>query len=275
VVAVVADSAANLPESLAQELGIQVVPMYLKLGQAVYRDGIDLTPTDFYRRLVEHREAASTSTPSPGDFLQAFERTGQREIVCVTVSSGMSAAHQEATLAAERFDGAVEIVDSLSASMAEGFVALNAARAAAAGGSLDDVAAEARGLAARTWLFATVETFEFLQRSGRVNKFQAYAATMLDVKPVFRFRGGEVSPTGRPRTRRRALAKVIEDSLTAMADRPVHLAAIHAAAPQDARTVMDDISGRANVVESVLVEVTPVIGAHVGPGLVGTAFYCD
>jgi DegV family protein with EDD domain len=275
VVAVVADSAANLPEDAARELGIEIVPMYLKLGQAVYRDGIDLTPADFYRRLVQHREAASTSTPSPGDFLEAFRRTGQKDVVCVTVSSGMSASHQEATLAAQRFDGRVEVVDSLSASMAEGFVALEAARAAAAGGSLEEVAARARAVAPGTWLLAMIETFEFLRASGRVNKFQAYAATMLDVKPVFRFRDGEITPIARPRTRRRAVARLVEDSLAAINGRPVHVAAIHAGTPEDARTIMDRISEKGNVVESFVVEVTPVIGAHVGPGLVGTAFHCD
>jgi len=274
-VGVVADSAANVPPALARELGIEIVPMYLRIGEETFRDGTDLPLDGFYRRLAARREPATTSTPSPGDFLAAFERTGRREVVCVSVASTMSASHQQAMLAAERFDGRAEVVDSLSASMAEGFVALGAARAAAEGAPLTDVARAARSIAAETWLFATVDTFEFLQRSGRVGKLQAYAATMLDVKPVFRFRGAEATAVGRPRTRRRALDRVVEESLAAIGDRPVHLAGLHAEAEDDAHDLVERISGRASVVESVVVEVTPVIGAHTGPGLAGTAFYCE
>src|SRR6266540_4906305 len=176
--------------------------MYLKFGDEVYRDGADLTPTDFYDRLVRDGVVASTSTPSPGDYLAAFERTGQQEILCVTVASSMSSSCQQASLAAERFGGQVEVVDSMSAAMAEGFVAMEAARAAARAASLPEVAARAREVAGRTRLYATVDTFEFLRKSGRVTKLQAYAATVLDIKPVFGFKEGEVVPVSRSRTKR-------------------------------------------------------------------------
>lgn len=274
-VAIVADSAANLPEVMARELGIEVVPMYLKFGEEVYRDGRDLTPADFYERLGREGVIASTSTPSPGDYLEAYERSGSREIVCVTVASSMSSSHQQASLAAERFGGRVEVVDSTSAAMAEGFVALEAARAAAQGGSLPEVATRARVVALRTRLYATVDTFEFLRKSGRVTKLQAYAATVLDIKPVFAFRGGEAVPVSRSRTRRKALARIVEDAVAEIGRRPVHLAALHAAALAEAEEVAERIAARTDVVEKVVTEVTPVIGAHTGPGLVGVAFFCD
>jgi fatty acid kinase fatty acid binding subunit len=275
MVAIVADSAANLPPDLARDLGIVTVPLHLRLGDAVYRDGVDLTPGDFYARLVEGRMPASTASPSVGDFVDAFRSTGEGEIVCVTVAGSMSSVANDARLAAERFDGRVEIVDSRSASMAEGFVALAAARAARAGGSLDEAVERAREVVGRAVLLATVDTFEFLQRSGRVNRIQAYAATMLDVKPLFRFEGGEVSPAGRPRTRRRALSSLLEQARERIGDLPVHLAGIHAAAPDEAELVVDEIAAASNVVERYVVPVTPVIGANVGPGLVGVAFFCD
>jgi DegV family protein with EDD domain len=274
-VAIVADSAANLPDELARELDIEIVPMYLKFGDEVYRDGRDLTPADFYERLVRDGVVASTSTPSPGDYLEAYERTGQQEILCVTVASSMSSSHQQASLAAERFGGRVQVVDSKSAAMAEGFVAMEAARAAARGASLPDVAARATEVSERTRLYATVDTFEFLRKSGRVTKLQAYAATVLDIKPVFGFKGGEVVPVSRSRTKRKALDRIVEDAVAEMADRRVHLAALHAAALGEAEDVAERISSRANVVERVLTEVTPVIGAHTGPGLVGVAFFCE
>src|SRR6266542_1792084 len=275
MVGVVTDSAANLPEDLARELGIQVVPLYLRFGDAVYRDGIDLTPRDFYERLVRGGEAASTAAPSPGDFQEAFERTGHDEVVCVTVNSSMSSSHQQATMAARSFAGRVAFVDSRSASMGEGFVALEAARRATAGGSLEEVEARANEVAERTLLFAMVDTFEFLRKSGRVTKLQAYAATMLDIKPVFGFRRGEVVPVARSRTRRRAVAKVLEETMRELGERPAHLAVIHAAAEDDATEIEKHLLDRANVVESFVLPVTPVIGAHTGPGLVGTAFYSD
>jgi DegV family protein with EDD domain len=274
-VAIVADSAANLPDDLARELGIEVVPMYLKFGDEVYRDGRDLTPADFYQRLVRDGVVASTSTPSPGDYLEAFQRTGQQEILCVTVASSMSSSHQQALLAAERSGGRIEVVDSKSAAMAEGFVVLEAARAAARSASLSEVAARATDVVRRTRLYATVDTFEFLRKSGRVTKLQAYAATVLDIKPVFGFREGDVVPISRSRTKRKALARIVEDAVGEMADRPAHLAALHAAARGEAEELAERISARTNVVEKVLTEVTPVIGAHTGPGLVGVAFFCE
>jgi DegV family protein with EDD domain len=275
VVAIVTDSAANLPSAVTAEFGIEVVPMYLMFGERVYRDGVDLAPEDLYQRLATETVTAGSSTPSPADFLSAFERAGEAEVVCVTVASAMSAAHHEARLAAERFDGRVEVVDSTSAAMAEGFVALEAARCARAGGSFDDVVARAKAVARRARICATIATFEFLRRSGRVNKLQAYAATMLDIKPVFAFAEGDVAPVGRPRTRRRAIGKVLEHTLREIGGRPVHLAAFHAAAEEDARGLLASVTERATVVESLITPVTPVIGAHTGPGLVGTAFFCD
>jgi len=275
MVVVVTDSAANVPPELAERLGIVVVPMYVTVGSETFRDGVGLHPDELYERLANEGEVATTSTPTAADFLAAFERAGSRPVVCVTVAGSMSGAHGQARRAAEEFPGVAEVVDSRSASMAEGFVALEAARAAAGGADLAAVAARARRVAAATRLFATVETFDYLRRSGRVNRLQAYAATALDIKPVFAFRDGEPSAVARPRTRRRALDRVVEETVNAAEGRPLHLAVVHARAAAEAERVVDAVAGAADVVERYVVEVTPVVGAHVGPGLVGTAFYCD
>jgi DegV family protein with EDD domain len=275
MVAVVTDSAANLPIEVAEAAAIRIVPLYLSFGDRVYRDGVDLAPSDFYRRLASDGVRATTSTPTPADFLDAFRATGDRDVVCVTVAGTMSASSQEATAAKGEFDGRVEVVDSLSASMAQGFVALEAARRAATGADLGAVAARAREVAHRTRLYATVDTFDYLRRSGRVRTLQAYAATMLDIKPVFAFRGGVASAVARPRTRRRALARVVEETVRGGGDHAAHLAVLHAGAEPEAIELLASIESRMELVERFLVEVTPVIGAHTGPGLVGTAFFCD
>jgi DegV family protein with EDD domain len=275
VVAVVTDSAANVPGDVARDLGIGVVPIHLRFGSEDFLDGIDMVGGDFYEQLVAANRVASSSAPSPGEFLEVFEATGGEDIVCVTVASAVSVTHHEAVLAAERYEGRVEVVDSHSATMGEGFVAIEAARAARAGSSLEEVAARAREVASRARVFGAIETFEFLKRSGRVNKLQAYAATMLDIKPVFQLREGEIGPVARPRTRSRALARVVEETVRAAGDRPLHLAAFHARAEPDAKELVRRIEAETNTVESFVVEATPVIGAHVGPGLVGTAFFSD
>jgi DegV family protein with EDD domain len=275
MVAVVADSAANLPDAIANELGIHRVPLYLRFGNEVYRDGTDLTPADFYQRLVRDRETATTSVPSPGDFREVYRATGDREVLCVTVASSMSSSHQQATFGGEGFEGRVVVIDSRAASMAEGFVAMEAARAIQKGATLDEAAERAQEVAAKARLLATIDTFEFLRKSGRVNALQAYAATMLDIRPVFEFRDGVAAPLARSRTRRKAIDRIVDETLRHAADRPLHLAAIHAAAEADANALLERIQAGANVVEHYVAEVTPVIGAHTGPGLVGTAFFCD
>jgi fatty acid kinase fatty acid binding subunit len=275
MVAIVTDSAANLPAELVGELGIHVVPMHLTFGDGTYRDGLDLAPSDFYRRLLDGREVASTSTPSPGDFLEAYRGAGDGEILCVTIASSMSGASHEARLAGDSFDGRVEVLDSGSVSMGEGFVAVEAARAVRSGALLSEAAVRATEVAERSGLFATADSFEFLRRSGRVTKLQAYAATMLDIKPVFGLRNGEIYPVARPRTRRRALERVVEEALAAIAGRPVHLAAIHAAALEGAQALIERIASETKVVERFVLEVTPVLGVHTGPGAVGLAFFCD
>jgi DegV family protein with EDD domain len=271
VVSVVTDSASNLPPGLAEELHIQVVPLWLRLGDAEYRDGVDMAPGDFYQRLGADELVASTAAPSPEQFLEAFERVSDRDIVCVTVASNMSAVHRQAEVAARRFGGRATVVDSMNASMAEGFVVLAAARAAAQGASWDQVAGEALRAAAASKLFATVSTFRFLQRSGRVNRLQAYAATMLDINPVFAFSGGEPNALARPRTRRRAVARLVEEVSGAIGDRSADLAVVHAAVPEEAADLLQRLAAGASVRERYLVEVTPVIGAHTGPGLLGAA----
>jgi len=269
MIAVVADSAANLPPEVAERHGVSIVPMVIHLGDRTFRDGVDLSPGELYARLAAGEGPATTATPSPADFLAAFRAIGSAEVVCITVAGSMSAAHQQAVAAASEFEGSVEVVDSQSASMAEGFVALEAARVAAGGASLREAAAAARAAAPTTRLFATVDTFDHLQRSGRVNRLQAYAATALDIKPVFAFRDGVPSAIARPRTRRRAIDRVVTETVAAAAGGRVRFAAIHAAAEDEARALAERVRAQVETTETVVVEVTPVVGVHVGPGLVG------
>ncbi|MGH2723648.1 MAG: DegV family protein [Actinomycetota bacterium] len=273
MIAVVTDSAASLPRELAAELGIEVVPIYLRFGDESVKDEAD--PGGFYERLRAEPQAAATASPAPGDFVEAYERAGGDEIVCVTVSATVSGIYQTARLAADMIGKRVEVVDSGSASMAQGFVAMEAARAARAGAGVEEATARAADVAARSVLVAALDTFEYLRRSGRVTRLVSYAGTMLDIKPVFRFTGGSIDAVARPRTRRRALDRVVAEARSGIGARPVHLAAVHAAAEDDARRALERVSDGAQVVESHVAGFTPAMGVHTGPGVVGVAWFTD
>jgi DegV family protein with EDD domain len=273
MVAVVTDSAASLPRELAEDLGIGVVPIYLRFGDRVERDDPDAE--GFYDRLRTERVSVSTAAPAPGDFLEAFRRTGAEDIVCVTVASSISGIHGSASVAARTAGARVVVVDSGTASMAEGFVALEAARAARDGSGLEEAVAAAEGVAARVRLVAVIDTFEYLRRSGRVNALLSYAGTALRIKPVFRMAGGAIRPVARPRTRGRALDLIAEEARREVSGRRLHVAAVHADAEGDARRLLERVSAGIDVAEAHLAAFTPAMGSHTGPGLVGLAWWCE
>lgn len=274
-VAVVTDSAANLPRDVIDRHRIGVVPMYLKLGEQSYQDGVDLPLDVFYRRLIEEEVPASTAGPSIGDFREAYERAleGADAVVCVTVASFVSVTYTSAVNAANETGDRVRVVDSKSASMGEGFVALEAARAAEQGADVDAVAARAEDMVARLQLVATINTFEYLRRSGRVNAVLAYAGTALNIKPVFAFRGGKIEQLGRPRSRARAIDRLVEEVRAAAGNRPTHVACVGAACHDEVESLLARLRSEVEIAEAFTSDFTPVMGAHTGPGVLGVAFW--
>jgi DegV family protein with EDD domain len=274
-VAVVTDSASNLPRELAERHRIDLVPMILKFGERALLDGIDIPPGQFYKALVEEDVPVSTSGPSAGDFRAAYEKalTGADGVVSVNVASFVSATYGTAVLAAKDFGDRVRVVDSRSASLGEGFIALEAARASEAGGDLDAVVARAEDVAARMCFVATINTFEFLRRSGRVNALLAYAGTALNIKPVFAFRGGKIEQLGRPRTRARAIDRLVEEVRAASTQGPLHLGVAHADCEEEANELLERLKAEVPHVETLISPFTPLMGAHTGPGVLGTAFF--
>jgi DegV family protein with EDD domain len=271
--AVVTDSAANLPPEMAAEHGISVVPMYLKFGESVYQDGVDLPRNEFYAKLQQEEVPVSTAAPSVGDYREAFERALEHAqgVVCVTVASFVSVSFDSARAAANELAGLVKVVDSKSASMGEGWAVLEAVRIAATDAGLDEVAARTEEVAARTQLVATINTFEFLRRSGRVHALLAYAGTALNIKPVFALRGGKIEQLGRPRSRARAIERILDETRPLAARGPLHCAVAHAAVPDEAEALLARITGELDCEETLLTEFTPLMGAHTGPGVLAIA----
>jgi DegV family protein with EDD domain len=272
-VRVVTDSAANIPADLVAEHDIRVVPMYLKFGESVYQDGVDLPRGEFYPKLEREEVPVSTAAPSVGDYREAFERAldGAEGVVCVTVASFVSVSFEAATAAATEFGDRVRIVDSKSASMGEGWAAVEAARLAKGGASLEESAARAQDITERTQLCATINTFEYLRRSGRVHALLAYAGTALNIKPVFALRGGKIEQLGRPRSRARAIERLVSETRPLAARGPLHCAVAHAAVPGEADALLERLRAELPMAESLITEFTPLMGAHTGPGVLAVA----
>jgi DegV family protein with EDD domain len=281
-IAIVTDSTACLPPDLAERYGIAIVPLHLIFGGRTFVDSMTADTGEFYDLLARSGERPTTAAPSPGMFLDAIVRAGRgaEGVLCITVSRQFSAMYDSARQAIERAKAEsphldMRIVDSRNAAMAQGFVVLEAARAAQAGASMDDVVARVDKMAGRVTLLAMLDTLSYLARGGRVPRVAAWAAGMLQVKPIVRFTASDIKLVARTRTRRRALDRMTALLAEAAGARPVHLAVHHAHAPTDAEEMLRAAEGTLSIAESYVTEFTQVMGVHTGPGLAGFAFWTE
>lgn len=280
-VRVATDSCSGIPADLAQEHGIEVIPLTVRFGEEAFRDGVDMTAEEFYRRLPSAADLPKTSQPSVAEFLEVFDRlAGEGDtagILVVTLSHKLSGTYASAVQAAREFNRVpVEVVDSLSTSVPQTFAALAASRAADRGASLEEAAAAAREVAGRCRLYATLDTLEYLRRGGRIGRAAAWAGAVLQIKPVITLDGGEVAPVARLRTRAKAVEFIL-DRLGAeiKRDRPLHAGIIHATSPQEAADLAEEVRKRFQPEELIISGLTPVLGTYAGPGVLGVAYYHD
>lgn len=272
-ISVVTDSGCDLPAALVAEHAITVVPLTIRFGAEELVDGRDLTPASFWERVASSSELPETAAPSPGSFEQAFRAAadgGADGVVCVTLSSTLSATFQAASLGAQAVgDGfAVTVVDSRAVSMGQGMMVLAAARRAAAGGTLDEVAAAASDLVPLTRIFAALDTLDNLRKGGRIGAAQALLGSLLSIKPIIQVTGGKVEPESKQRTRGRSLRYLADK---ARAAGPVsNLAVVHGQAPDvdELLALLEGVGTEAPVVS----QVGAVIGTHAGPRVVGVTF---
>lgn len=282
-VAVVAESTCCLPPELAARYGIGIVPIPFVFGAETYLDGVDLSAAQFYEKLAATRLPPKTSPPAPGDYLHAWEEAAAaaEAVVAVTVDSKISTLQRSALLARdlapEMLPGvAIEIVDSLSAGMGQGFVTLAAARAAAAGASPAEVAAAARAVSRRVQLIVTLETLEYLARASRLPQVAAWVGALLSIKPIVQIAGGDIHLLARVRTRRRSIERLFECLCERVpATARLHIAVQHARAAREAAALEERIRATFSCVELLTTEFTPVMGGYCGPGLLGVAFYTE
>ena len=274
-VAVVTDSTSCLPASAVDELGVRVVPLRVMLGHRVaVDDGVDVTPDDVLRALRE-KFAVRTSRPTPAEFAATYRSvlgSGAERIVSVHLSAALSGTWESATLAAQDFPhGVVRVVDSRSTAMGLGFAVLAAARAARAGETAAGVQGAATEAVDRTRTLFYVDTLEHLRRGGRIGSAQALFATSLAVKPLLQMVEGQIVPLEKVRTSSRAVARLVELTVAAAGDDPVDLAVHHLGVPERAEALLATLTAALPRLRAAQVaELGAVIGAHLGPGVLGT-----
>jgi DegV family protein with EDD domain len=271
-VRIVTDSACDLRGDEVDELNIEVVPLSIRFGDDEYTDREQLDVTEFYRLLAESDALPETAAPSPGRFAEAFQRhldAGATAIVCINLSSAISATMQSAITAAGEFEADIRIVDSKSITAGQGSIVLGAARLAAAGASADEVVAAAESMSERTHVFGALDTLENLQKGGRIGNAQALLGSMLSIKPIIDISSGAVEEAGKQRTRKKSLAW-LRDKLADF-DTVENLAIMHGEAPDIDQfiTLLSEVTDVSNV---RIEKIGPVVGTHGGPRVVGYAF---
>jgi DegV family protein with EDD domain len=271
-VKIVTDSLADIPPELARTLGITVVPLTVTFGLESYRDGIDMTPEQFFARLVSEKVSPKTAQPSVGAFEEVYAALAAQghDILSVHASSKLSGTFNSATQAAKSVHGVgIALVDTFSASLAEGLTVVAAARLAQAGAPLAEVVRMAQETASKVEVYFLLDTLEYLQKGGRIGKAQALVGTLLSIKPILTLREGEVHPFERARTRARAVERMKE---VVRANGPyAEMALLHATTPDEMRTLAQELQPLCPDRPIISGAIGPAIGAYTGPGLLGVA----
>ena len=272
-VRIVTDSACDLPNDLVEELSIEVVPLTIRFGSEELVDRRDLTPDQFWKRCSASPVLPETAAPSPGAFQAAYAKAadeGGKGVVCVNLSGALSATHQSAVTAAASSPIPVRAVDSRSITLGQGIMVLAAARAAAAGKSIEDVAGLAEDLVARTRLFGTLDTLEYLKKGGRIGSAAALLGSVLAIKPVIQIVDGAVAEESKQRTRGRALQYVADKVRNA--GEIENLGVLNGAAPDLEQFL--DMLGKVYPRDQIVVgDIGAVIGSHTGPGTIGVTYH--
>jgi DegV family protein with EDD domain len=275
-VAIITDSTAYIPTNLVKENFIHVAPQVLIWGEEEFADGVDILPDEFYSKLSSAKVMPSTSQVTPKSFINLFsELSGQGyDILAILISEFLSGTISSAKQAKEMLpESRIEIIDSKTTAMALGFIALTAARAAKKGASLQECHSLVENARERVGVVFAVNTLEFLHRGGRIGGAQKFLASALNIKPILEVTGGRVEAVERVRTRSKSLARLVElVEERSRGQKPIRLATLHANCKEDAENILELASKQLQPVETILSEVSPVIGTHAGPGTVGLAF---
>lgn len=275
-VTILTDSSAYIPDTLVKQYSIEVISLQLIWEGKTYLDGVDIKAKEFYTRLKAAAELPTTSAVSIHQYQTGIEQALERgdSVLVLPLSAGISASHNNAVQAVQQFAGRpVELIDTKLVSMALGFMALTAARASSEGASLKEVAEAARQSYQHIGVYFTVDDLKYLHKGGRIGGAKRLMGSALKIKPILQIVDGKIEAAGSAVTRKKALEKMINLVEEGIAGRtPVRISPFHALDEETAQYLEDLCKQRFGPVESIISEVSPVVGAHVGPGTVSIAY---
>ena len=281
-VAVITDSISCLPKELIERYNIEIVPIRLTFQGEIFRDSVDITPSEAYAMLLQDPERFNTSPSSPGHFLEAFRKVSSRasSIICITLSSKLSTGYDMARIATEEAktelpDVNIHVMDSMSVTSAEGFIALAAAREAEKGKNLEEVIKAAEEIRGKVKFIALLETIKHVYRTGRIPKIASQVGSMLNIKPMLTSSEGAIKFKGIVKNRESGVNKLIEILRETVGNQPAHIAVMHAYSPDEAEDLKERIEKEFNCAEIWIAEFTPVMGYATGTGTLALAYYKD
>jgi DegV family protein with EDD domain len=279
-VAIVADSVSNLTPEMIEKYKITIVPIDICCQGRIYRDTLDVSPSEAYEMVLQDPDNFSTSPASPGHYLEAFREASKysKNILCITLSSKLSTGYNIARLAAKQAgdeigDISIEILDSQTVTAAEGFIALAAARAAEEGRTFEEVLKIADDMRSRVNFLAILDTVRYVYRTGRIPKIAAQVASRLNIKPILSSSNGLIRFVGAVRKKESGINRILRMMRQKVGQGEVHVAVMHAYAPEEAEKLKERVASEFNCAELWITELTPVMGYACGTGTVGLAFY--
>jgi DegV family protein with EDD domain len=280
-IAIVTDSTASIPEAMLKELNIHVVAYYIHRGTEVLRDLVTIQRDEFLRWLPTATTLPTTASPGPGDYLDMYKSLiarGIRSILSIHMSSKTSGAYQAALVAQsmlqeEAPEIQLEVLDTQTASLCHGWIAIEAARGALAGLTFDDVFASIKRILPLTQMIQTADTLKYLYMGGRIGMAKRLMGTMLNIKPLIGMRDGVIVALGQARSRMQAYSAMAEMVSEAIGNGKAKVAYVHAGALDEVGKIKQLVESKANVVESFFAELSPALAVHTGPGTAGLCFY--
>jgi len=276
MIKIVSDSTCYLPSDVVKQFDIRVVPLNVHFGEdRVFQEGVNLTQDEFYAMLAEAPELPTTSQPAPGQFREVFtELTGAgHAVLCILLSSKLSGTYQSA-LDARRMlpDANIVVIDSSFVAAALGLMVVTAAEMAAEGRSMDEIVARVEQMRRDMKLYFVVDTLEYLQKGGRIGAAAAFLGTLLKVKPILTLDEGIVKPLDKVRSKRKAIQRLLAELESHVSPgQPVQAIVMHAQVPDEVKELESEMCRRFNCQRTIFGEVGPVVGVHVGPGVLGAA----
>ena len=276
-VRIVTDSTADLPPQLAQELGIAVVPVYVRFGDKSYRDGIEISYDELYDKLVNSPIYPSTSQPTPADFAQVYRELSKEtdEIISIHVSGKLSGTYSSALQGKKLVDSKtnITVIDSESVTIGLGIITISAARLSLLNESLNGILEDIKQTKMNIHLLGVLDTLKYLALGGRIGRARALLGSVLNVKPLITIRNGEISPVGNVRTHAKAVEKLFE--FVKGASNIQDLAIIHNTTPDDAISLKDRLGSFVKSDRLYMARLGPALGVHAGPGMLGVVIRTD